>query len=149
MNKYFECKVSCRVIDEKTGKDKKVTLPFLVDALSFTEAEAVITKEMRSVVSGEFSIKTITPTKYTDIFFFDNGDCWYKCKVGFISVNEETGKEKKVSNLMLVEAVSVKDAFEKLQKSLKGMTVDFNAVLISETQIQDIFLYEPKTEEDE
>jgi hypothetical protein len=58
MHNWFECKVSYEKISEN-GIQKKVTEPYLVDALSFTEAEARIIEEIRPYITGEFLIADI------------------------------------------------------------------------------------------
>jgi hypothetical protein len=141
MQNWFECKVRYTKIDEKTGKEKKVNEPYLVDAISFTEAEERIYREMEAYISGEFTVTNIRKANYTDIFPNDEGDRWYKCKVTFMSIDEKAGKEKKVANQMLIMASTVKDAYDKLEQGLGGMTVDFEIVSIMESPILDFFPY--------
>ncbi|MBN2165809.1 MAG: DUF4494 domain-containing protein [Marinilabiliaceae bacterium] len=141
MHNWFECKVRYTKIDDKTGKEKKVNEPYLVDAISFTEAEARINKELEAYISGEFTVTNIRKANYTDVFPNEDGDRWFKCKVTYISVDESAGKEKKVSNQMLIMASDVKDAYDKLQKALSGMTVDFDIVGVNESAIMDFFPY--------
>ncbi|MGQ1787877.1 DUF4494 domain-containing protein [Saccharicrinis sp. GN24d3] len=141
MNTWFECKVKYEKIDEQTGKQKKVNLPYLVDAVSYTEAESRIHEEMEQYVSGEFSVPSIKKANYTDLFFYDDGDKWYKCKVMFVTIDEEAGKEKKVANQMLVLANDLKEAHERIDESMSGMTVDYDIVAIIESNIADVFPY--------
>ncbi len=141
MNTWFECKVKYETIDEQTGKEKKVNLPYLIDAVSYTEAESRIHAEMEQYVRGEFSVPSIKKANYTDIFFFDDGDKWYKCKVVYVSIDENAGKEKKVSNLMLVLASDLKEAYDRINESMSGMTVDYDITSIIESNIADIFPY--------
>jgi hypothetical protein len=141
MQNWFECKIRYTKIDEKTGKEKKVTEPYLVDAISFTEAETRIFKEMEACISGDFTVVSIRRSNYSDIVTTDGGEKWYKGKVTFMTIDESVGKEKKVSINMLVLSISINDADAKIKESLKGMTVDFESVSISETPIIDIFPY--------
>jgi hypothetical protein len=141
MNTWFECKVKYEKIDEQTGKQKKVNEPYLIDAVSYTEAESRINAEMEQYVSGEFSVPSIKKANYTDLFFFDDGDKWYKAKVMFVSIDEEAGKEKKVANQMLVIASDIKEAYDRINKSMEGMVVDYEIVLLQETNIADVFPY--------
>lgn len=67
MHTWFECKIRY----EKTmdnGMNKKVTEPYLVDALSFTEAEARIIEEMTPFISGEFTVSDIKRANYSELF---------------------------------------------------------------------------------
>ncbi len=141
MNTWFECKVKYEKIDEQTGKQKKVNLPYLIDAVSYTEAESRIHTEMEQYVSGEFSVPSIKKANYTDLFFYEDGDKWYKCKVVFVSIDEEAGKEKKVANQMLVLASDLKEAYERIHESMSGMTVDYDITAIIESNIADVFPY--------
>jgi len=141
MQNLFECKVKYNKIDELSGKEKKVTETYLIDAVSFTEAETRIYKEMESMIRGEFLITGIRKANYTDIFTFDDGDRWFKSKISYVSVDEEAGKEKKISNQMLVLAGDVKDAWDKIHERMKGMTVDFEINAIAESPILDFFPY--------
>lgn len=141
MQNLFECKVKYTKIDEQSGKEKKVTETYLIDAVSFTEAESRIYNEMESMISGEFLITGIRKANYTDIFPFDDGDRWFKSKISYVSVDEEGGKEKKISNQILVLAGDVKDAWDKIHESMKGMTVDYEINAIAESPILDFFPY--------
>jgi hypothetical protein len=141
MQNWFECKIRYTKIDEKTGKDKKVNEPYLVDAISFTEAEERIYREMEAYISGEFQVTNIRKANYTDIFTSEDGERWYKCKVTFMAIDESAGKEKKVANQMLVLASGVKDACDKIDKGLEGMTVDYDIVAVAESPIMDFFPY--------
>ena len=110
MHNLFECKVSYEKIMED-GKQKKVTEPYLVDALSFTEAEARIIEELTPFISGEFVIKDIKRAKLSEIFFNENGDRFYKIKVYFITIDEKSGAEKKTATQMLTQASNLKEGY--------------------------------------
>ncbi len=141
MNTWFECKVKYEKIDEQTGKEKKMNLPYLIDAVSYTEAESRIHTEMEQYVTGEFSVPSIKKANYSDLFFYDDGDKWYKCKVMFVTIDEDAGKEKKVANQMLVLASDLKEAYDRINLSMSGMTVDYDIVAIIESNIADVFPY--------
>lgn len=141
MQNLFECKVKYEKIDEQSGKEKKVSETYLIDAVSFTEAESRIYKEMEMMVRGEFIVTNIRKANYTEIFDNEDGDRWFKAKVSFASVDEKSGKEKKVSNQILVMANNVKDAYDKIQQGMGGMTVDFEINAIAESPILDFFAY--------
>ena len=129
---YFECKVSYEKIMED-GKQKKVTEPYLVDALSFTEAEARIIEELTPFISGEFVIKDIKRAKLSEIFFNENGDRFYKIKVYFITLDEKSGAEKKTAAQMLTQASNLKEAIEVLEKGMKGTLADYEIASVTDT----------------
>ncbi|MFB6319347.1 DUF4494 domain-containing protein [Saccharicrinis sp. FJH54] len=137
---WFEVKVKYQKIDEQ-GKEKKVSEPYLVDAVSFTEAEARTYEELKAYLGEEFNILNIKRANYSDLFFFDSGDRWFKCKVVFITLDEEKGVEKKTSNYMLVQATEIDEALANLTESMKDLTVDYTVQSIQETPIMDVFPY--------
>lgn len=141
MQNLFEAKVKYEKIDEQSGKEKKVAETYLLDAVSFTEAETRIYKEMESMIRGEFVVTALAKANYTEIFENEDGDIWYKSKISFASVDEKSGKEKAVSNQILILASNVKDAYDKIIACMGGMTVDFVINSISESAILDFFPY--------
>lgn len=121
------------------GTLKRVSEKFLVNAISFTDAEARIHQEVGAHVRGEFLVTTVTKTDFADIFQYDDAEIWYKSKVSYVSEDVDSGKGKKISNTFLVNAHSVKEAYERIEESLKGMMVSYEISVIQVTQIIDIF----------
>ena len=139
---WFEC----RIRYEKTmedGMQKKVTENYVVDALSFSEAEERITKEMSSYVSGEFDIVDIKIAPYGEIFFADSdsADKWYKAKLAFITIDERTQKERKSKVNYLVNANSIEKATENVKMIMRDTMIDYEIVSINDTSIIDVFEY--------
>ena len=138
--------VECNIRYEKTmenGMNKKVTEPYLVDALSFTEAEARIIEEMTPFISGEFTVSDIKRANYSELFFYDEetADKWFKCKLTFITLDEKSGAEKKTSTLVLVQAADLRDAVKKLDEGMKGTMADYQIASVAETSIIDVYKY--------
>ena len=131
------------------GMPKKVTELYVVDALSFGEAEETITKEMSAYISGEFEVKNITPATYSEIFFSENAndDRWYKAKVSFIVIDEKTEKEKRTSVTYLVQAATFNGAVKNIEEVMGGTMIDYVIANISETKIMDVYEHRPKTAE--
>ncbi|MCL1943999.1 MAG: DUF4494 domain-containing protein [Candidatus Azobacteroides sp.] len=140
MSNWFECKVRYEKTMEN-GMQKKVTEPYLVDALSFTEAEARIIKEMIPFISGEFTVSDIKRAKYAELFENPDGDKWYKCKVLFITIDEKSAAEKKTASNMLVQAPDIQTALTNLTEGMKGTMADYEVASITETTIMDIYHY--------
>lgn len=140
LHTWFECKVRYEKTLEN-GMNKKVTEPYLVDALSFTEAEARIIEEVSPYISGEFTIADIKRANYTELFFCeeDSADRWFKCKLTFISLDEKSGAEKKTSSNVLVQAADLRDAVKKLDEGMKGSMMDYVISSMAETAIMDVF----------
>jgi len=141
---WFECKISYEKMMEN-GIQKKVTEPYLVDALSFTEAEARIIEEMKPFVSGEFIVADIKRARIAELFFNENGDRYYKIKVFFITLDEMSGAENKTAVQMLVQASDIKDAISVLETGMKGTLTDYSIASISETLIMDVFPFSPQS----
>lgn len=140
MHNWFECKISYDKIMEN-GMQKKVAEPYLVDALSFTEAEARIIEEIRPFISGEFTVTDVKRARLAELFFNENGDRFYKVKVYFITLDEKTAAEKKISAQMLVQASGLKEAIAVLEEGMKGSMADYVIASVSETMIMDVFPY--------
>ncbi len=135
---WFECKIRYDKTMEN-GMIKKVTEPYLVDALSFTEAEARIIKEITPFISGEFTVANISRANISEIFNDETGDKWYKCKVLFVTIDERSAAEKKTASYMLVQAIDFKTALTNLEEGMKGTMADYSVASINETTIMDIF----------
>lgn len=135
---WFECKVSYHKIVEN-GLQKKVTDTFLVDALSFTEAEARVTEEVTPFVSGEMDVASVKKTKISEIFRDDTADKWYLVKVAFITIDEKTAAEKRAISLILVAGSDFKGAYDNFMEGMKGTMADFDIVSIAETPILDVY----------
>lgn len=139
----YEAKVKYTAIDQQSGKERKFNVSFIVDAMSYTECEARLIQEL-TPLTDQFTITGIKPANYTDLFLGNVGDKYYRCKLQFISVDETSGKEKKVSNSVLINADNLEQAKEYLQLEVDKMIVDCDVTSISETNVMDVFIYEEK-----
>lgn len=148
MHTFFEVRVRYEKVME-TGTNKQVTEPYLIDALSFTEAEARIIEKMKPFISGEFKVKAVKQANYSELFFSNdkNADIWYKAKLAFVTLDEKSGAEKKTYTNILIQALDLRDAVKKLDENMKGTLVDYRIVSISETKIIDVYMYVPATEQ--
>ena len=143
---WFECKIRYeKTMDD--GLQKKVTEAYVVDALSFSEAEEKIIEEMSSYISGEFNVTDIKKASYGEIFFSDSdeADKWYKAKLQFITIDEKTDKEKRSSVNYLVQAGSFNGAVKNLDEVMGGTMIDYVIVSVAETQLMDVFEHTPQT----
>ncbi|MBQ0115276.1 MAG: DUF4494 domain-containing protein [Bacteroidales bacterium] len=138
MSQWFECKVKYDKMLEN-GIQKTVTEPYLVDALSFTEAEARITEEMQPFISGEFSVAAVRRINLSDIFYNQVGDKWYKVKTNFITIDEKTAVEKKTASFQLVQAREFKEALTVYLEGMKDTMADYEIASITETPLMDVF----------
>lgn len=140
---FFECKVSHDQVEESTGKKKKMTDTYMVDALSFSEAEARLNEEVAPFYNaGEFAVAGIRKAKISEIIGEDiEASKWYKCKVSFVTIDEVSAKEKKYNSTILVHADDFEEALKNLKEGLKDTISDTEIVTISDTPIMDIFRY--------
>ena len=143
MNTWFECKIRYEKTMEN-GLNKKVTEAYLVDALSHTEAEERIIREMTPYMQGEFDVASIRRANFTELFWNDNtkADTWFKCKLAFITLDEKTGAEKKTTTNVLIQAYDLREAVKHLDEGMKGTMADYLIVSVAETAIMDVFKYE-------
>lgn len=123
----------------ENGAIKRVTEPYLVDALSFTEAEARIIEEVTPFISGEFTVSAVKKSKVSEIFWDESGDRWYQVKAAFITINEKTGAENRSKTVFLVRASDFKSAYDNFMQGMKGTMADFEIIGITETAIMDVF----------
>ena len=145
LKNWFECRIRYEKTMEN-GKDKMVTEPYLVDALSFTEAEARIIEEMAPFISGEFTVRDIKRANYSELFYTEDvqADRWFKSRLAFITLDEKNGAEKKTFQNVLVQASDLRDAVKKLDEGMKGSMADYQILLMQETAIMDVYAYEGK-----
>ena len=143
MHTWFECKIRYEKVMEN-GMNKKVTEPYLVDALSFTEAEARIIEEITPFISGEFTVSDIKRANYSELFLCDDDDAarWYKCQLFFLTLDEKSGAEKKTSTQVLVQAADLRDAVKKLDEGMKGTMADYVIASVAETALMDVYPYD-------
>ena len=139
---FFECKIRY----EKTMEDglqKKVTEQYVVDALSFSEAEQRIIEEMSAYISGEFEVTDVKKAQYKEVFFSDaeNDDRYYKAKLAFITIDERTEKEKRSNVIYLVQAATLDGAVKNINEVMDGTMIDYEKSNIAETKIMDVFEY--------
>ena len=123
----------------ENGAIKRVTEPYLVDALSFTEAEARIIEEVTPFISGEFTVSAVKKSKVSEIFWDETGDRWYQVKSAFITINEKTGAVKRSTVVFMVQASDFKSAYDNFMQCMKGTMADFEIIGITETAIMDVF----------
>ncbi len=146
-SQWFECKVKYDKTME-TGLLKKVTETYMVDALSFTEAEKRFIEEMTPYISGEFEVTDIKRARLADLFesIDASADRWFKAKIAYVTLDEKSGTEKRTNQLVLVQATDFRNAVAALDKGMAGTLGDWVIVSITETPIMDVFRYKKNDE---
>ena len=140
MNNWFTVRVKYTKQLEN-GTFKRVSEPYLLAAMTFTDAEARIYEELGTMIKGEFNVVGITRTELHDVFHYEDADVWYKVKATYETTDIDSDKAKKVSQNFLLSASSVKEAYDRLRESLSTLMVDFTIPSISVSPIVDVFPY--------
>lgn len=150
MKEFFECVVKFEKTMEN-GMLKKVCEPYLVDALSYTEAEKRFLEEIEPLMSGEFAVKAVKRTNYSEIVTTADGDAdrWYKVKMAYITQDEKTGCEKRTMQTMLVQASDLRDAVKRTDRYMEGTMADYELAAVQETAIMDVYFYKAEDEQKE
>lgn len=148
-SEWFECKVQYEKFMEN-GMQKKVTELYIVEALSFTEAESRIIEDMSVYINGEYEVKDIKKAKYKEIWFSDdtNADRFYQAKLQFITIDEKTRKEKHLNFVCLVQASTLNGAIKGIDEVMGGTMIDYTSVEAKETKILDVIEYVVKNKEE-
>lgn len=138
MKTWYICKVKYGK-ESEDGYMKQVTEAFLVDAVSYTDAESRIYGAMERDVAGEFIVAAITKSNISEVLNYEDSDFWYKCKVSYSTVDGDSEKEVKINTYFLVCATEVKQAFERTEDSLSSMLVPFEIPSITKTTIIEVY----------
>jgi len=145
---WFEGKVKY-VKTGEDGKEKKVSETYLVDAVSYTEAEARIFTEMETFIQGPFILSSLKKSNIVEIVPSDdeNDDKWFKGKVAILDADELTGKEKRTNQYALVAAKDIQVALANLEESMSTYIIPYEISSISDTNIFDVYPYFENEEE--
>ena len=147
VSKYYEVKIQYQNMQED-GREKKVTEQYVVEALSFTEAESRIIEEMTPFIDGDFDVVSEKIAPYNEIFLSDrtDDDKWFISKVAFITIDEKTAKEKKQTFRYLVQAATSELALDYTKEMFSHGMSDYCIDAVQDTPTLDVFLYEVKKE---
>ena len=139
---WFECRIRYEKLMED-GLQKRVSENYVIDALSFGEAEERIGEEMSAYISGEFEVDDLKKASYKEVFFDDGNtaDKWYKAKLQFITIDEKTSKEKKTTVNYLVQAGSFEGARKNIDEVMGTTMIDYVIPSVVETNLMDVFEY--------
>ena len=142
VSKFFDVKIQYHKMQED-GKEKKVTEQYVVEALTFTEAEARITEEMTPYIIGDFDIVSEKIAPYYEILLSENSndDKWFLSKVAFITIDEKTAKEKKTSQRLLVQAETSEKAMDYTKEMFSHGMSDYSIDSVQDTPTLDVFLH--------
>lgn len=140
MKEWYECKVTYDKENED-GQLKRATEKYLAEAISFTDAEAVITKNVGEFISlsGNFNVMAVKKEKISEIVKEDGSGTWFKVKVAYISIDEESGKEKRSFSTVYFEGNDILTLPVKIKSHFSNSLSDYIIIKIEETNIIEIF----------
>lgn len=143
MQTWFESKVKYVKVSQ-SGNEQMVTENFLLDAVSYTDAETRIIRQMQQTVKGgEFAIVDIKKSRIAEVFQYESGEWWYKATINLVTVDEEAGKEKKLRTFYLIMADDIREALNRLEESLSFLVIPYVVSAIAVSTIVDVFPYVP------
>lgn len=138
MQTWFSCKVKYQKIDEH-GKQIRANETYLVEAINFTEAETRIFEMMEQYGNGDIIVSGISKTNFSEIINYEDGQYWYKAKVTWEDVSDDSGKISKITNYLLVAANSVLQTYERVEEAMESMMVPIDIPAISLSPVMDVF----------
>ena len=141
MGKYKKVSVSYLKVNQQTGKAKKTTEHYIVDAITNSEAEEKITEKLAEQINGEFKVKAISESKVVEYIRFENGGTIWAAKMQYVDVDQESGKEKPVTNTIPIDADTVPEAHARLTEAYKEMTIPYTITSVADSKIVDVFDY--------
>lgn len=139
---WFDCKITYEKEINQAGKMRKVSESYLVDAETFTDAEARMAEEMSS--RGPYIMDSVKKVRLYELFLDHKSQRFYKAKVGFISLDEKAGVEKKKFVQMLVQADDIEEALAGITKGMANTMSDYEIASIAETTYMEVFPYQVK-----
>ncbi|NQU53883.1 MAG: DUF4494 domain-containing protein [Bacteroidetes bacterium] len=143
MQTWFESKVKYMKVSE-SGNEQMVTENFLLDAVSFTDAEARMIRQMQQMVKkGEFAVMDLKKSRIAEVFPFEDGEWWFKATINLVTIDEEGGKEKKLRTYYLIMADDINEALKRLDESLSYLVIPYVVSAIAVSTIVDVFPYDP------
>lgn len=143
LSKYFEVKIQYQKMQED-GKEKKVTEQYVVEAMSFTEAESRIAEEMLPYTDGDLDVVSEKIAPFNEIFISDrtDDDKWFISKVAFITIDEKTAKDKKQTFRYLVQAATSEIALDYTKTMLHQCLSDYSIDSVQDTPTLNVFIHE-------
>lgn len=141
MQTWYECKVKYLKIDQG-GHESKVNDNYLLDAVSFTDAETRIFEQMNEITRGEFQVLNIKKSNISEVINNEEGEWYYKAKISLVTIDEDAGKEKKVNQYILVMADDLDHSLKRLHEGLSYMLVPYVVTSIALCNIAEVFPYD-------
>lgn len=145
--KWLEAKVKYAKVNEE-GVHKKVTETYVVNAITYAEAEKRIHEEISPFSTGDIEILGIKKTAFSEIYFTDlaKDDRFFKAKMKYVTIDENTSKEKKTTMNMIVQSSDIHVALENVCSAMNDSQVEYETPSLSETSYYDVSNKQKKTD---
>jgi len=129
-----------------SGKKKKASEEYLVDAMSFTETEArAIETANETIATREYDIVAISREAVTEIIRSEKEDGnWFKATVVIITLDETTGEPKESPQTIYVQAANTTEADKTLRAHMKDSMLEWEIKAITKTRVVEVLDYESK-----
>ena len=144
MTDWFTVKIKYLKQNPEDGSIQSKSEAYMLNALSFTEAEARLQGILEEYIP-EYNLIACAKTNIQDVIIDEAFDNFYKVKVSYISADPDSGKEKKISENYVIQADGLKDAYEKMESRLQGSIVDWEIPSITKTNVVYVFPYIEET----
>lgn len=135
---WYEVKVSYDKTADN-GMLAKVKESYLIEGVSYTDAEARTVEKLKPFISGEMEIESIVKKKFSEVVLDGAGEKYYKAKINMVTLDEKSGTEKKQAVVLLIEANDFDIAYKRVNEAIKECVSDCEVVMIQETAIIDVF----------
>lgn len=124
---------------QQNGVVKRVSEKYLCNALSVVEADAIVSENLKSFISGDFFTSKVEDSPIAEVFGDWAADRFYLAKVAFITIDERTAKEKKSISQWLIGGTDFNDAYEMLLREINKCLADVEIVSLAESPIKECF----------
>ena len=139
---YYEVKIKHPEVNE-VGKEKCVTRTFLIDSMSFTEAEAQMIEHAK-VYASDYEVISIARSKVNEVIENDIGSDEMKFFNVTVAYFEEadSGKRKNHKHYYLVESQNPDGAISIIQGEWKESVLDWDIIMVKESPIVEVVDHE-------
>lgn len=144
MKKYFLVTVKFNRRDTSDDSMKLVTENLLIDAVSFTDAEAQATKHMEGLVKAKecvatFDFTNIAKKEYRDVFYSgDEGDSWFEAKVTHTSFDPDKERDVKTKLTYLVKGYGFDEANLSIVLEMEEIEGGYEKEALTKTKINEV-----------
>ena len=137
---YFQCKI--RFEKDCGGTTKKVTEDYLIDGEDYAQAYTRFIREMEPFIRNiSFEVTSMVKIKFAEIIDLDKeANFWFKVQRSCTILTGKKCKEKTVKEVILVHAMDIRLAINKLYQSSPNAP-EYDYKKLEKTTISDVFIH--------